>query len=63
MKDSLHVSLDTLGREAGMYPGSQTHPHREEETLDSAWGRQTSPEIHKHQTHTHTEAEIVISAY
>lgn len=28
VKDSLHVSLDTLGRDAGMNPGSQTHTHR-----------------------------------
>ena len=66
MKDGLHVSLDTLGREAGMYTGSQTHMRRGSEPLDAAWGRQSSPEIHKHtHTHTHTprKAEMVLFAY
>ena len=38
---------------------TQAHKHThagESEPLDTAWGRQSSPEIHKHHRHTHTHS-------
>lgn len=62
MKDSLHVSVDTLGREAGMCPGLQTHVHRGEGAFAHCVGKADqllAPQIPSPHPHP-TQAEMVI---
>lgn len=67
MKDSLHVSVDTLGRKAGMCPGLlQTHLRREEWAFAHCLGKADQPIdpqrllTHMH-THTHTQGQKWLS--